>query len=498
MKPKILYYIETIADFCIAKYIKENQDCEIYAIIDTNDISKKFFQKQKLLEFKKTWYYRDIVKNLDNIIDLKYLKEFEKKYDLNLWLIAYSERNFWNYNKYHKFTDKEILSIFEKEAKFFEKILEEVEFDNLIIKSPDQQQSQILNGMCKTKKIKSLTLSNCKFGFRYIISSKTHRLDDFQNTIKKYSDGKEYTINELQVFLKNWAKQRKQMKNKYGESSKQKIKWSSYYLRKVVNKEYQKYWVNFGRTRKKILLNETELEIKKKTRLKFIDKNLTDEFDQSIKYVYFPLHFQPERSTLEAAPFYENQIEVINQIARSIPIDFKVVVKEHPMQARNGWREKKYYEKIMDMPNVVLLHPSTNNEKILQNCQMVITIAGTLGLDALFHLKPAIVFSEVIYSELPGVFRVKSFEDLPKTIENALNFSINIKDLSQYTRCVLDNSFEHDDIKMAVLIQNEFYPGGHVYDMDISESKVVKFLSENKEMFENLSREYIKKIEEIK
>ena len=494
MKLKILYYIETISDFGIAKYIKENLDCEIYGIIDTNDISKKFFQKQKILEFKKTWYYRDSVKKLSSEIDLQYLEKFEKKYDLNLWLIAYSERSFWNYNKYYKFTDNEILKIFENEAKFFETITEEIKFDYLIIKSPDQQQSQILNGMCQNKGVKILTLSNCKFGYRYIISSKTHRLDDFQNTMKKYLEGKEYTITELQEFLKNWTKQRSSMKNNYGESTKQKIKLSMYYLRKVVNKEYQKYWVNFGRTRKKIIINEIGLEIKKITRSRFINKKLTNDFDENIKYVYFPLHFQPERSTLEAAPFYENQIEVINQIARSIPINFKLIVKEHPMQARNGWRENKYYEKINEMPNVILLHPSSDNEKILKNCKLVITIAGTLGLDALFHLKPSIVFSDVIYSGLSGVFRVNSFEELPSAINEALKFTINIKDLNQYARCMLDNSFEHDDISLAVLMQNEFYPGGHVYDVNILESRVKKFLDVNNNIIGNLGKEYIKRL----
>lgn len=494
MKTKILYYIETIADFGIAKYIKENHDCEMYVIIDTNDKSKIFFKNQQIIKFDKVWYYRDSVKKLNSKIDLNYLEDFEKKYNLNLWLIAYSERSFWNYNKYHKFTHKEILTIFENEARFFKEILDEINPQNLIIKSPDQQQNQILNEMCKSNKINILTLSNCKFGFRYIISSKTHRLDNYEEIIKKYTKGDDHTIQELQEYLKNWSKQRTSMKNNYGESSKQKMKWSFYYLTKVVNKEYQKYWVNFGRTKIKIFQNEITNEFKKIIRFNFINKNLKTKFDENEKYVYFPLHFQPERSTLEAAPFYENQIEIINQIARSIPINFKLIVKEHPMQARNAWREKEYYQKIIDMPNVILLHPSADNEKILKNCKLVITIAGTLGLDAIFHLKPSIVFSEVIYSKLPGTVRVNSFEELPEKIKYALNLKINVEDINQYTRCILDNSFEHDDIKFAVLLQNEFFPGGHVYDVEIEETKVEKFLKNNYIMFENLGKEYIKRL----
>ena len=83
-----------------------------------------FFQNQKIIPFKKLVYYpecyiKKLSFNLDN------LKEFEKKYDLNLWLDAYTERSFYKYwTDFHKFTKDEILSIIENSVSFFVDILQ--------------------------------------------------------------------------------------------------------------------------------------------------------------------------------------------------------------------------------------------------------------------------------------------------------------------------------------------------------------------------------------
>jgi len=497
MKTRIFYYIETIADIGIAKSIQENYNCDLYALIDTNKQMKKFFEKQNLVSFSKVFFYRDHVKNLNQNIDKKYLSSFEKKYNINLWLIAYSDRTFYYYNQYHKFSFDEILLILEQECRLFEKIIDEVNPDFVIIKSTDSQQSQLLFELCKAKEVRILTLSNCKFGYRYIISEVTHRLDNYEQIIENYSNSIEKTPKELQEYLKNWSRQRTSMKGNYGESSIKKLKSAIKYLLKVCNNEYRQYWVNFGRTRSKVLIIESLIMLKKFYREHFINKKFSHQITKNVPFVYFPLHFQPERSTLVATAFYNNQIEVISHIARSLPVEFKLLVKEHPMQARNGWREVSYYKTLLNMPNVILIHPSVSNEEILNNCSLVITQAGTLGLDALFHNKPTIVLSDVIYSSIPSVYRLRSYEDFPETIRKALNTKVNFSELSQYANCIIDNSFEHDDIELAVLLQNRFFPGGFVYDVEVSISEVACFLDEHKSIFDNLASQYIKKIKQL-
>ena len=59
------------------------------------------------------------------------------------------------------------------------------------------------------------------------------------------------------------------------------------------------------------------------------------------KKVYFPLHVQPEYTTDVRAPFYTNQFAIVENIAKSIPIGYRVVVKEHP--GMKGERTFSYY-----------------------------------------------------------------------------------------------------------------------------------------------------------
>ena len=46
--------------------------------------------------------------------------------------------------------------------------------------------------------------------------------------------------------------------------------------------------------------------------------------------------------------FYTNQIEIIRHIAKSLPIGYKLCVKEHPAMNTRGWRSVSDYKEIMD------------------------------------------------------------------------------------------------------------------------------------------------------
>ena len=56
MKEKILFWIsEEFTHFSIAYYLQKHTDYELYAIVDVPNRSKKFYQTQKLVNFKKVW-----------------------------------------------------------------------------------------------------------------------------------------------------------------------------------------------------------------------------------------------------------------------------------------------------------------------------------------------------------------------------------------------------------------------------------------------------------
>ena len=97
--------------FAISEFMQKNIDCEQFALIDTTNKPKKFFESQKIVNFKKQWFFHDNIKVESSSPDIEYLKYFEKKYGINLWKLAINERHFYRFNKFYKFSDNEILSI---------------------------------------------------------------------------------------------------------------------------------------------------------------------------------------------------------------------------------------------------------------------------------------------------------------------------------------------------------------------------------------------------
>ena len=110
--------------FLLAHSLQKKINGEFYAIFDVADRQKPFYQKQKLVDFKKIWFFHDAISKPRKKVDMEFLTSFEEKYNINLWLLALNERLFNENNEFHKFSREEILSILEDECKLFEKILE--------------------------------------------------------------------------------------------------------------------------------------------------------------------------------------------------------------------------------------------------------------------------------------------------------------------------------------------------------------------------------------
>ena len=80
-------------------------------------------------------------------------------------------------------------------------------------------------------------------------------------------------------------------------------------------------------------------------RKNFLD-SLNSEIDFNQPFVYFPLGVSMERTLLIDSPYFTNQLEVIRHIAKSIPVNFQVFVKETQTQASRDWRPISFYKEI--------------------------------------------------------------------------------------------------------------------------------------------------------
>lgn len=486
-----------LSHFAIAKFLQEQYDCNMFAIIDFVDHAKKFFLNQQLVKFQKVWYIRDHILKPHKGIDIEYLVSFEKKYNINLWNLAYSERYFYQFNAYYKFSSDEILSLLEQNCKFFEMVLDEIKPVYIIMRMTDDHQTQLLHEICKAKNIRILTWSGTRFGYHVMISESSDIPDIPFVPNENYHDDKIQTFEELLDYTKKYPEQLRKFSQKAKFSSWDRFKTSLKFFISIYDSNYRKYFRNFGRTRIKIIIHEGSLSLKKSYREFFINKNSLRYTDKSTPFVYFPIHFEPERAISIPAPFYTNQLEVITHIAKSLPVGYKLFVKEHPLQYLTGWKNTSFYKKILELPNVCLIHTSVSSEELMKNCSLVITIAGTTGLEAAFYNKPVIVFTDTIYSNLSHVYRVRNLEDIPNAIHSSLKKKVNLSELNQFVNYIMKNSVIFDELGINRAIAERFYLGGFL-GVDIPIDKMKSFLEEYCSAFEPLVTEYVKKINQFK
>ena len=491
MSKNILFWIEGATLYlAIAKFLQEKTDFRIYGLIDVHS-GKKFFETQKTIEFTKFWFYRDEITGAIKKDGIEYLKKIEEKYNINIWSIVYSDVWFNEYNRYYKYSHDQILGIFEKDCKFFERILDEVNPDFLVIRTTDASHMELLKQLCKARGVGILTLSPTRFGFRSIVTNETDR---FNGTVLQSKKNYDFSKEDVLSFLKGYSHQEKNFRENFKSKKHKWFKGSFHFISLILEPSYSKYYRHFGMNLLSVFKNEIIFPMKRKSIKKFLDKNLIKNIPNNQKFIYFPLQLEPERTILVSAPYFSNQLNVISNISKSIPIGYKLYVKEHPMQKLKNWRGKKFYDDVIKLPNVNLFHPDISSDEMIEKCDLVITVTGTSAMEAAFHGKPSIVFSEVIFSELPSVFTMKNWEELPNLIKNALETKVKFHDIIRFTNKIIQNSFEFDDEGVEMKFLNEFYYGGYLLDAEISEKQYVNFLEKNRDTFEKLTNEFRKKI----
>ena len=493
-KQKIILWIDTdFMIFGLAKSLQEQYDCELYAIIDITNKGKKFFEKQKFVNFKKVWYYHDHIKKLTKEPDYEYLSKFENDNNIDLWITAQNERIFYNFNNYHKFETEEILLILEQECKLFENILKEVKPDFLFTRITDLQHNHIFSQTCNSHGVKCLMLWSTKLGFKSLIVDQINK--EITHT-QKLSN--ELSLQELQDYQKenNSFKKVKKYQTENRNSSKELIRAALNFLFSSydTNKTHYPY---YGRTKLKVLFKEIIARVKKQYRESYINKFLIKNISNNDRpFVYFPLHLNMDRVLLIGAPFYTNQIEVIKNIVKSLPINYELYVKEHPILKVYGWRKLSFYKELKSIPRVKLIHPSVDPEEIIRKSSLVISISGTAGLEAAFQNKPSIVLVEQDYSFLDSVKKVNTFSDLSSAIKKMIGKSTDIHGLNQYVDYIKKNSFDFDWVDYNLAVQNKLFYGGNLADIEIPLDLMKSFLEEQKSTFNLLAKEHIKKINE--
>lgn len=139
--------------------------------------------------------------------------------------------------------------------------------------------------------------------------------------------------------------------------------------------------------------------------------------------VLFAMHFQPEASTLVNGIWYSNQIALVETLSKALPIGYTLVVKEHPRG--RGMRPLWQYRHIVGLHNVII--SDAPSKVIVRRCQMVVSVSGSIGLEALALGKPVLMLGRSFHTFNTLYYRIGTVEELPKIFQ----------------RVLIDREFEH-------------------------------------------------------
>ncbi|MDO8626790.1 MAG: hypothetical protein Q7K39_05085 [Candidatus Magasanikbacteria bacterium] len=139
--------------------------------------------------------------------------------------------------------------------------------------------------------------------------------------------------------------------------------------------------------------------------------------DYNSKYVYVPLHYQPERTTMPQGGVFMDQILMVRTVAAALPAGWNIYVKEHRSQwylsgrRPSQFRASDYYERLAQIRNVTLISANESSFKLIKSAQAVVTVTGTAGWESVLRNVPSLIFGAPWYQGCPGTFRVSSVED---------------------------------------------------------------------------------------
>lgn len=154
-------------------------------------------------------------------------------------------------------------------------------------------------------------------------------------------------------------------------------------------------------------------------RAAFTRLGLFDAVIPGARFVLFPLQLQPEASTLVLAPYFTDQVWAAECVAKSLPLDHLLYVKEHP--AMVGRRPLSEYRRLKAMPNVRLISPSILSHDLIKDASAVAVITSTMGWEAAVYQKPVVVLGNVWYDGFDMVRKIHSVADLPRELQRALH-----------------------------------------------------------------------------
>jgi len=180
----------------------------------------------------------------------------------------------------------------------------------------------------------------------------------------------------------------------------------------------------------------------------FYEQICDHDLNLGTSFVFCPLHYQPEKTTSPVGGRFVDQLLMIDMIAKHLPVDWLLYVKEHPAQYllnRFGinWRSEQVYKDLLGLPNVRLVPLEADTFELIDRSRAVATVAGTAGWGAVLRGRPALTFGYCWYRDCEGVFCTPETTMLSSTLSAiAKGFVIDQRRVHLFLRALEEVAFD--------------------------------------------------------
>ena len=188
------------------------------------------------------------------------------------------------------------------------------------------------------------------------------------------------------------------------------------------------------------------------SRISYFEFLSTDYDEESIfnsRFVFFPLQPRQELLSEFLINRYADQLLAIEQLARIVPKDCKIVIKDCSNN-NTGYLTPMFYHRVNRISNVVKVPSCVDSIQLIKKCELLATVNSDLGWQALNLAKRIVLFGYPWYRSLPGVFQFKeNFQ-----YNSVLKFEPNSSELNCQLNHLLSKA--HEGNLSACLDQNRF------------------------------------------
>lgn len=185
--------------------------------------------------------------------------------------------------------------------------------------------------------------------------------------------------------------------------------------------------------------------VKYKNHLKRYYNSLAEKPDLNKKYIFLPLHYQPEMTTNPAGDIFADQVLCLDVLLKNLPSDYLIYVKEHKSQfyahtEGHTGRFEELYDDIVKLPRTQMIPLDTDVFQLIDQAAAVATVTGTVGWESIAKGKPVIIFGLAWYEHYKGVLKIQNSDSAAKIHSFIENYHYDENSLLAYLKALSRNS----------------------------------------------------------